>query len=95
MICKIESEGHKPPSSPPYCVSRFIQIPLAFYECRNALIDIWASAFYGFYPAHDPAIHFPAGFFSKATCHFITVLADTKILLAHVIAVMNPEIIQE
>lgn len=48
-----------------------------------------------YYEAHDPAVHIPAGCASDSTCYFAVVLAHHQVLFAHVVAIMNPEVIQE
>ena len=59
------------------------------------MIDVQAAALYRFYKAHDPAVHFSAGYGSEAACHLVAVLAYSQVLFTHVIAVMDSEIRQE
>ena len=67
----------------------------ACHQIHDSLIEVYLSPFHGFYETHDSAVHLPAGGSPESASHLLAILADTEILLAHIIAVMNVKIIQE
>lgn len=74
-------------------ISQLLYNCFPFHKGHDTLIDVYAPALYCFYKAHNPAVHISAGCAPETACHLVPVLAHPQILFAHVVAVMNPEII--
>lgn len=53
------------------------------------------SPLYGFYKAHDVAIHLFSGSRAESACHLLPVFADPQVLFGHIITERNPKVIQK